>query len=84
MEVGTEPGTEFDVGVAIGVNALKMGVVTVCVTAGDTNPDGVEACSVANRSSVGTAAGRPRLQARMKTIVPPIHKSFALVVIHFE
>lgn len=40
------------------VGKLEPGVASEPVTAGDANPSGVEACSVANRSGVGDAIGR--------------------------
>ena len=44
MEAGLEAGT------------LKAGVTSDSVTAGEADEEGVEACSVANRSGVGEAA----------------------------
>lgn len=43
-------------GVAVAVTKLKSGVVICSVTAGGVNPEGVDACNVANRSGVGVEA----------------------------
>ena len=84
MDVGTEPGTTLVVGEATGVNPLKTGLATASVTAGDTYPDGVEACSVANRSAVGAEAGPTSPHPSMNTSVVTVQTSFVLVVIQFE
>ena len=86
MEVGTELGTELFVGEGTGVNPLNTGLDTgsVAAGAGEETPDGVEACSVANRSDVGAGAGPTSPQPRIKSSVPVIQKSFVLVVIQFD
>ena len=84
MVVGTEPGAELMVGDATGVKPVKTGLAIASVTAGDTYPEGVEACSVANRLSVGEEAGPTSPHPRMNSSVTAVHKSFVLVVIQFE
>jgi len=74
MEVGTELGAELLVGEGTGVNPLNTGVDTGSVAAGtgEETPEGVEACSVANRSEVGAGAGPASPQPRMMNSVPAI------------
>lgn len=84
MELGTEPGTESVVGVATGVNPLNTGVDIACVATGVDAPKGVEACSVANRSEVGSAAGETSPQPRIKSNATVIQISLVLFIIQFK
>ena len=73
-----------DADVGLGVEKLKMGVATSSVTAGDKNEEGVEACSVANRSGVGEETGVKIPHPRMKISAVVIHKSFDLFIIQVD
>lgn len=84
MDVGTEPGTEFVVGVATGVKPLNTGVNTGCVTAEVGAPKGVDACSVASRSEVGAAAGLTSPHPRVKSKALVIQMSLVLVIIELK
>lgn len=84
MEVGTEPGTALDVGEGTGVKPLNTGLAAGWVTAGESPPSGVEACSVANRSGVGDVAGLNSPQPRMKSSPIEINKSLDLVFFQFD
>lgn len=84
MDVGTEPGTVFDVGEATGVNPLKTGVDIASFGAGVGPPKGVDACSVANRSEVGTGAGPTSPHPRMKSNTLVIEMSLVLVIIELN
>jgi hypothetical protein len=84
MDVGTEPGTAFDVGDATGVNPLNIGVAIASVGAGVGPPKGVDACSVANRSEVGAAAGPTSPHPRMKSNALVIQMSLVLVIIELN
>lgn len=65
--------------VGFGAGRSKAGVAPGWVPAGDEDEEGVEACSVANRSGVGeTAMGL--LQARMKKIIEIAKKSLRLSI----
>jgi hypothetical protein len=83
-EVAAESGLEgFVVGVATGVKALKTGAVLVASAAtGEEYPDGVEACSVANRSESGAGVGANKPHPRIKSSAPVIHNS--LVFFRFQ
>ena len=65
------PGGGFIVG------KLKEGVAP-----GDANPEGVEACSVANKSGVGAEMGRlhPTNKRKRKTV----EKSLRLLIVQFN
>ena len=84
IEVGTEPGTESVVGVATGVKPLNTGVNIVSVVTAVGAPKGVEACSVANRSEVGSAAGETSPQPRMKSNAPVIQIHLVLFSVQFK
>jgi hypothetical protein len=84
MEVGTEPGTALDVGDGTAVKALNAGLAAACVTAGESPPSGVDACSVANRSGVGGAAELTRPHPRIKNKPTDINKSLALDFFQFD
>ena len=79
MGVPAEPG--FEVGEGTGVKPPKTGVVTDSVTAGERYPEGVDACSVANRSGVGEDAGPKSPHPRIKKSPMDIHKSLVLFMI---
>ncbi len=82
MEVAGDAGLEvFDVGEGTGVKKLKTGVVPASVPAGEENPEGVEACSVANRSEVGTALGvnSPHPSMKNNAAVSPIRLKFFMI-----
>jgi hypothetical protein len=70
--------------VGTGVEKLKPGVASSGVAAGDANEEGVEACSVANRSGVGVEAEPRRLHPRMKISVIIDQSSLALFVVQFD
>lgn len=85
MGVCAEPGFEvFDVGDGTGVKKLKTGVVIASVTAGEENPEGVDACSVANRSGVGEEAGLISPHPRMKNSAAVSQMSLLLFMIQFD
>ncbi len=75
-----------DVGEAgeMGVEKLKSGVVISWVAAGDESEEGVEACSVANRSGVGAEAELRKLHPRMKVTVMIVHSSLALFMFQLD
>ena len=74
----------MDKAVGTGVEKLKSGVASSWVAAGDENEEGVEACSVANRSGVGVEAEPRNLHPRMKISVIIEHGSLALFVVQFD
>lgn len=85
MEVAAESGfSTFVVGEATGVNKLNAGVVTTSVTAGEANPDGVEACRVANRSELGAVVGLRTPQPRMKNSAAVIHNNLFFFLLQFN
>lgn len=65
----------------IGVGKSKPGVAISSVAAGDENPDGVEACSVANRSAPGVEGGLKRPHPRMKRNATTIHSRVSLFMV---
>jgi hypothetical protein len=69
---------------ATGVEKLKSGVVINWVATGDESEEGVEACSVANRSGVGAEAELRKLHPRMKAIVMIVHSSLALLMFQLD
>lgn len=75
-----------DVGtfVETGVEKLKSGVAIGWVAAGDEKEEGVEACSVANRSGVGAEAELRKLHPRMKVTVIIVHSSLALFMFQLD
>lgn len=75
---------DVDKAVGTGVEKLKSGVAISWVAAGDKNEEGVEACSVANRSGVGVEAEPRRLHPRMKISVIIDQRSLALFVVQFD
>ena len=83
MDVSDELG--FDVGEGIGVIGLKTGAVPASVAAmGVEPPEGVEACSVANKSGVGEEAELKTPHPKMKNSVAVIQISLFLLVIQFD
>jgi hypothetical protein len=81
MDVLAELGFEFEVGEGTGVKPPKTGVVNDSVTAGEAYPDGVDACSVANRSGVGEDPELKSPHPRIKKSPSDIHKSLVLFMI---
>ena len=80
MEVCAELGIDVADGTA--VIELKTGSVAISsVTAGDEYPEGVDACSVANRSGVGEEAELKSPHPRMKKSPSIIHKNLILFMI---
>jgi hypothetical protein len=73
--VDWESGFEFEVGEGTAVKPLKIGVAIDSVTAGETYPEGVDACSVANRSGASEVAGVNSPHPRTKKRPIDIHKS---------
>ena len=67
-----------------GAGKLKSGVVISWVVAGDESEEGVEACSVANKSSVGLEAELRKLHPRMKVTVRIIHSGLALFMFQLD
>jgi hypothetical protein len=63
---------------------LKSGVVISWVDAGDESEEGVEACSVANRSGVGEEAELRKLHPRMKVSVMIVQNSLALCMFQLD
>ena len=85
MDVCAEPGFDvFGVGEGTGVNKLKTGLPTASVTAGDENPEGVDACSVANRSGVGDDAELISPHPRMKNSAAVSQISLLLFMIQLD
>ena len=81
MDVVTDSG--LDVGEGIGVKKLKLGVAPISV-AGEENPEGVEACSVANRSGVGAAEGVNNPHPRRKKRAAVSHSNLFFFVFQFD
>lgn len=80
MAVPAELG--MDVGDGTAVKELKTGLVDIAsVTAGEEYPEGVDACSVANRSGVGEEPGLNSPHPRMKRMPIDIHKNLILFMI---
>jgi hypothetical protein len=75
------PDEESEVGFDVG--RLKTGVGIVSVTAGDEEEEGVEACSVANRSGVGEAA-MGLLHPTMKRKREIVKRDLSLFMIQFD
>ena len=67
-----------------GVEKLKSGVVISWVVAGDESEEGVDACSVANRSGVGAEAELRKLHPRMRVTVMIVHSSLALFMFQID
>ena len=67
-----------------GVEKLNSGVSINWVVAGDEKEEGVEACSVANRSGVGVEAELRKLHPRMKLSVMIIHSNLDLFTIQLD
>ena len=67
-----------------GVEILESGVVTSWVAAGDESEEGVEACSVANKSGVGEEAELRKLHPRMRATVMIVHSSLALFIFQLD
>ena len=85
MDGDFDPKLGLDVGEGIGVNELKMGVVTDSVTAtGETYPEGVDACSVAYRSGDVEEAGRKSPHPSMKNSKTMIQMNLVLLMFHFD
>jgi hypothetical protein len=85
MEVCAEPGFDvFDVGEGTGVKELKTGLAIDSVPAGEENPEGVDACSVANRSGVGEVVGLNSPHPRMKNSAAVIPMSLLLFMIELN
>lgn len=84
MDVSEELG--FDVGEGTGVIGLKTGVVPapVATATGVEPPEGVDACSVANKSGVGEEAELKTPHPRMKNSVAVLQISLFLLVIQFD
>ena len=83
IAVNDKPG--FDVGEGTGVIELKMGVVPASVPAtGVEPPEGVDACSVANRSGVGEEAELKTPQPSRKNSAAVIQISLFLLMIQFD
>jgi len=66
------------------VEKLKSGVAPGWVAAGDENEEGVEACSVVNRSGVGLEAELRKLHPRIKLSVMIVHSSLDLFMIQLD
>ena len=73
-----------DANVGFGEGKLKTGVVIASVTAGDENEEGVEACSVANKSGVDGDDGVNIPHPRMKIRAVIIHTNFVLFIFQFN
>jgi hypothetical protein len=73
-----------DADVGLGEGKPKTGVAMDSVTTGDVDEEGVEACSVANRSGVGEETGVKIPHPRMKISAVVIHKSFVLFIIQVD
>lgn len=79
MDVCPVEGTK----VGLGVDKSKAGVAIDSVSAGESPPEGVEACSVANRSGVeGEAMGL--LQPITKRKSEMVKRTFRLFIIRFN
>lgn len=65
------------------VGNSNSGVAIDGVSAGDETPEGVEACSVANRSGVGEEA-MGRLHPINKKTSKNLEKSLGLIIIQFN
>ena len=63
---------------------MKSGVVISWVVVGDESEEGVDACSVANRSGVGLEAELRKLHPRMKVTVIIVHRSLALLMFQLD
>lgn len=70
--------------VETGVEKLKSGVAIGWVAAGDEKEEGVEACSVANRSGVGEEAELRKLHPRIKVTVIIVHSSLPLFMLQLD
>jgi len=80
MDVPAEMG--MDVGDGTAVKELKTGLVDIAsVAAGEEYPEGVDACSVANRSGVEEEAGLKSPHPRMKRMTTVIHRNLVLFII---
>ena len=82
MEVVTVSGLE--VGEGTGVKLLKLGVLIGSVWTGGCAPEGVEACRVANRSSVGDADGARKLHPRMKSSAAGTHSDLLFFMFQLD
>ena len=81
MDVCAVFGVESEVGEGTWVKPLNTGVLIDSVTAGEEYPEGVEACSVANRSGGEEEAGLNSPHPRMKRMPIVIHKKFILFMV---
>ena len=79
MEV--DAGAALSEGISVAVGKLKRGVVNGSVAAEEEIEEGVEACSVANRSGVGVEAGLKSPHPSIKTIAAIIHKNLSLFMV---
>ena len=68
----------------MGVGKLRSGVAISSVVAGDEKEEGVEACSVANRSGVGVETGLKSLHPSIKTSRITIHRNLVLFIIRLD
>ncbi len=80
---GEGGGTAVRAEVGFAVGKLKTGEVAGPLAAGDETEEGVEACSVANRSGVGEE-GTGRLQARITRREKIAKRSLRLFIIQFD
>jgi hypothetical protein len=77
MEEIGESGLE----VGGGTTVTESSTDSVCI---GEDPEGVDACSVANKSGEEEGGVRPRLQARRKKSATKIQSSLFLVVVQFN
>ena len=78
---GTDVCAESGKAVGMDVEKLKSGVAIGSTGAGDENDEGVNACSVANRSGVGDEAGLKSPHPKTKKRVMVIQESLILFMI---
>ena len=70
--------------VGFGEGRFGTGVAIASGAAGDESEEGVEACSVANRSGVGVDTELRKLHPRMKLSVMIVHSNLDLFTIQFD
>jgi hypothetical protein len=73
---------EAEMAVGTAVEKLNAGVAIGCVASGASTNEGVEACSVANRSGVGVEAGR--LHPAVKAHISNVKINFVLWMFSFN
>jgi hypothetical protein len=82
MDVTAESGLE--VGVGTGVKMLNTGVATPSVNPGEEPPEGVDACSVANRSGVGEVDGVTRPHPSIRKRAAVIQRYLVFFIFEFD